>query len=100
MLQTLRLRLFVILASRGFALAADIEQPFPGNESNGVPCLMSGIQRFASPCLMFSGHSFVEIENSYTILPLLELTSSGAGCRPITAWCRLYSSYPIRLVAH
>ena len=48
-------RAFVIHASRGFVLAAGIEQPYCGNVSNGVPCLMSGIQRFASLCPMCSG---------------------------------------------
>jgi hypothetical protein len=59
-----RLRSFVIPASHGFVLAAEIEQLLPGSESNGVLCQTSGIQRFASRCPMFSGSFSTKIANS------------------------------------
>ena len=56
--QIQRSKLFVTPASRGFAMAAEIEELLPGSESNGVLCLTSGIQRSASQCPMFSGDFF------------------------------------------
>src|SRR5258708_30527831 len=90
-----RLRLFVIPASRGFVLDAAIAQLFLGSERNGVSCLMSCIQRFASLCPMSSGRSFTEIANSCMILQLLELPSSDGGCKRTTACCHRSSLYRI-----
>lgn len=62
--QIQRSKLFVTPASRGFAMAADIEELLLGSESNGVLCPTSDIQRSASQCLMFSGVFSTRIANS------------------------------------
>lgn len=62
--QIQRSKLFVIPASRGFAIAAEIEELLPGSESNGVLYPTSGIQRSASQCPMFSETFFTRIANS------------------------------------